>query len=157
MLPFSLWVVSLLISSSAASSPPTCQLKPLNSCERQDLVKLEEKTFKDLDRGILRYQDLLDKHLAKLQKGKAPAAVNSCFSYHFTNYYLKAIRSFAKGNKGYFCSQHLPLLYSSINSLVDKNSVEGRLIKAEKAKMDLLEQAMNVSEALLYFKNKHTK
>jgi hypothetical protein len=153
-------VIIILSLFYLGNTAQACQLAPLNSCRAEEKVQLEKTTFTALEKTVLRYQDLLDRNIKKPQKVKNSRKANGaagCFDYHFSGYYFKAIREFAKKNRGLFCSAHLPLLYSSIHGLVDRKSSETALVKNEKAKMDLLEQAMNVSEALLYFKNKHTK
>jgi hypothetical protein len=155
-LPILLFIPALFFGNAARA----CQLAPLNSCKSQEKVKLEKNTFAALEKTVLKYQSLLDRNIKKSPKIKSSSKKNGaagCFDYHFSGFYFKAIREFARKNRGLFCSSHLPLLYSSIHGLIDRKSSETSLVKEEKAKMDLLEQAMNVSEALLYFKNKHTK
>lgn len=142
------------------SSPVwACRPMPLEQeCARNQRIKLEMKTYKGLSKNVGIFQTKLDRYLDKAFKVNPDRrGLTSCFNNHFSEYYLKGIQQFAKSNKGYFCSTHLPLLYYSIDQMTSRTSLEVKKIVNEKAKMDLLNQAMNISEALLYFKNKHTK
>lgn len=155
-------LVGFLFLFASASIAEACKPRPLEACARQSLVNLEKSTFNKLDQRTKAYQKKLDKHLARAIKAAVPwkgkpLKMDSCFNNHFAVYYLDAMKSFSRSRRGMVCSAHLDTVSSQIMTLIQRTSPEYQMIREERARQDLLNQAMDVSEALLYFKNKHTK
>jgi hypothetical protein len=142
-----------------AASKSACKPETFTPCSRShDTVPLEELTFNRLDKDLSTYRNLRSKYLkAAFKKKRKPKNLSRCFDTNYAKFYMDSLRKMARKNQGRICSAHLRPLYSSIDSLVNQKSEEANFIRDENAKMALLTQAMEVSEALLYFKNKHTK
>lgn len=148
---------------ASAVRAEACKPRPLEACARHAMVSLEKKTFNQLDQRTKAYQKKLNKHLARAMKiavpwkGQAPPQVSSCFNNHFSDYYLNSVKAFARSHRGMICGAHVEAISNQVMTLIQRTSPEYQMIKEERARQDLLNQAMDVSEALLYFKNKHTK
>lgn len=123
-----------------------CQFAEPIACKHPKLT-LHKKSFDQLKVKLKSYSDTLGKY--------SKTSWNRCSKANEIQYQIRFIEKYAKNNNNYFCGEHVKVMILQSESFIDLQSPDHKGIKSEDAKLKLIDSAMDVSEALVYYKNKH--
>lgn len=123
-----------------------CQFAEPIACKNPTL-NLHKKSFGQLKQKLKNYGSVLGK-FSKSSKSR-------CSKANEIEYQIRFIEKYAKNNNNYFCEEHVKVLVLQSESFIDLQSPDHKEIKNKNAKLKLIDSAMDVSEALVYYKNKH--
>lgn len=138
----------VLALSFFSVSALSCEFAEPIACKRPSLA-LHKKSFAQLKQRLKSYGTMLEKLSGK------PKRQMRCSKANEIDYQIKFIEKYAKKNNNYHCEEHVKVLVLQSETLIDLASDDHKRIKSKKAKLQLIDSAMDVSEALVYYKNKH--
>jgi hypothetical protein len=128
------------------------------SCEFAEPIRCKQPSL-DLDKGTF---DLLKKRIKSFGQVwennaglKKKSSQFKCSKSKELDYQIKFIERFAKNNRNQYCEEHVKVLVIQAETLIDLSSSENKRVKNKRARLNLIDSAMDVSEALVYYKNKH--
>lgn len=124
----------------------SCEFAEPIACKNPSL-NLHKKSFIQLKDKLKNYGDVLVRY-SKSNKSRCSKAKEIEFQIRF-------IERYAKRNNNRYCEEHVKVLVIQSESLIDLDSPDNKKVKSKQAKLKLIDSAMDVSEALVYYKNKH--
>lgn len=127
-----------------------CQFAEPIAC-KQPSLQLDKKSMGELKKRIKSYGSLLQQ-FSGLKKADKKL---KCSKTNEIQYQIAFIEKYAKRNNNQFCEEHVKVLVLQSESLIDLSSSEHKRIKNKKAKLQLIDSGMDVSEALVYYQKKH--
>lgn len=138
-------VIAIAITFSISYSW-SCQFAEPIACKNPSL-NFHKKSFGQLKEKLKSYGDILGKY-SKSSKGR-------CSKANEIEFQIRFIEKYARKNNNHYCEEHVKVLVIQSESFIDLDSPDHKTIKSKKAKLKLIDSAMDVSEALVYYKNKH--
>lgn len=145
------WIfIILALSVSYALPASACEYAEPIACKRPSLA-LHKQSMGELKKRIKTYGSLLQK-FSGLKKSDRK---RKCSKTLEIENQMAFIEKYAKRNANQFCEEHVKVLVLQSESLIDHSSPEHKRIKNKKAKLQLIDSAMDVSEALVYYQKKH--
>jgi hypothetical protein len=138
-----LLAIGVIVYSSLSLA---CQFAEPIACKHPTL-NLHKKSFVQLKEKIKNYSATLGKY-SKVSRGR-------CSKASEIQYQIRFIEKYAEKNNNYFCEEHVKVMILQSESFIDLQSPDHKGIKNENAKLKLIDSGMDVSEALVYYKNKH--
>ncbi|MCB9073848.1 MAG: hypothetical protein H6623_09515 [Bdellovibrionaceae bacterium] len=128
----------------------TCTFIEPIICKNPSL-ELDKHTFEQLKKRVKNYRTVWEDNSNFKKKSKQ----FRCSKAKEIDYQLYFIEKFAKKNQNLFCEEHFKILILQTETLIDSQTAENQSIKGKKAKLQLLDSAMDVSEALVNYKRQH--
>lgn len=141
-----IFILILICTLSVPAS--ACQFAEPIACKSPSLT-LHKRSFSELKKRLKNYGSMLERYSGQ------PKQKTRCSKSNEITYQIQFIEKYAQKNKNYFCEEHVKVLVIQSESLIDLANDDHKRIKSKKAKLELIDSAMDVSEALVYYKNKH--
>lgn len=140
-------LISLFFVSFFVSTASACQFAEPIACKKPSLT-LDKRSFGELKKRLKSYGSMLEKYSGQKKKVR-------CSKANEIDYQIRFIEKYAKKNRNSFCQEHVKVLVIQTESLIDLESADHKKITSKKARLQLIDSAMDVSEALVYYKTKH--
>jgi len=126
-----------------------CKAGPLPDCKKPSAT-FSAKKFERLQNAVDEFQQLLSETLIVNDKiHPHDPKRTSCFNNLFAQYYLRALKEFAKSHGNKICELHAGWVAVHVKDLIDEKSMEWQEIKVDRTKLQTA--AKKVDAALVKF------